>query len=304
MNENSDPAPLDYVERVNRAIDYILRNLSQALRLEDVAAVALFSPFHFHRVFKSLVGETLNQFVGRVRLERALFMMSHQRSLSLTEVAHSCGFASSSDFSRSFKKRFGVPPSAFDLESYRDQRRQELQDSSGDPKIAERLKRLPAGENPDGFAATIRELPPRCVAYLRVFDPYRPDVVSDAAQKLMAWAEERNLDGGQWLGYMWEDPEVVPLADCRYDVGVEVPDVQLSGEIGRMDFPAMTVAELEIRGGIDLELRAIDWLFRTWLPNSRYLPADQPCFEAWIGKPFAQGYEHFELKVHLPVVRS
>ena len=58
----------DYVERTNRAIDYIVRNLSSPLRLEDVAQAAYFSPFHFHRVFRSLMGETLSQFVKRQRL--------------------------------------------------------------------------------------------------------------------------------------------------------------------------------------------------------------------------------------------
>jgi len=68
---------LDYVQRVNRAIDYILRNLERPLPLELVASAACFSPFHFHRVFRSLLGETLGQFVKRVRLERALSILSH-----------------------------------------------------------------------------------------------------------------------------------------------------------------------------------------------------------------------------------
>jgi AraC family transcriptional regulator len=62
------------------------------------------------------------------------------------------------------------------------------------------------------------------------------------------------------------------------------------------------VAEVEIAGTIELEMRAIDWVFRTWLPSSGYAPASQPCFEAWNGAPFAHGMEHFELRMHLPVV--
>ena len=80
------------------------------------AAAAGFSSFHFHRVFKSLLGETLNQFVKRLRLERALYLMSHAPNRSLTDVALGCGFSSSSDFSRSFKQCYGAAPSVFDLE--------------------------------------------------------------------------------------------------------------------------------------------------------------------------------------------
>ena len=71
-----------------------------------------------------------------------------------------------------------------------------------------------------------------------------------------------------------------------------------------LDFPAMRVARVLIRGGIDLEMRALDWLFGTWLPRSGYVPDEQPCFEAWVGRPFAHGFERFELAVHLPVLRN
>ena len=54
---------------------------------------------------------------------------------------------------------------------------------------------------------------------------------------------------------------------------------------------------------VDQEMRAIDWLFKTWLPSSGHVPTDQPCFEAWIGRPFEHGLTHFELYVQMPVVR-
>src|SRR3954454_19889561 len=125
--KNESAVSVDYVERVNRAIDHIVRNLGEPLRLEEVSAAAGFSPFHFHRVFKSLLGETLNQFVKRLRLERALYLMSHAPNRSLTDVAFDCGFSSSSDFSRSFKQCYGAAPSVFDLESFRSSRREEFE---------------------------------------------------------------------------------------------------------------------------------------------------------------------------------
>ena len=108
-----------YTARVNRAIDHVMRHLGEPLRLEAVAAAAGLSPFHFHRIFKAFAGETLNDFVKRHRLERALRLMSHAPRRSLTDVALDCGFASSSDFSRCFRQRFGVAPRAFDLSSFR-----------------------------------------------------------------------------------------------------------------------------------------------------------------------------------------
>ncbi len=59
-----------------------------------------------------------------------------------------------------------------------------------------------------------------------------------------------------------------------------------------------------MRGGIDLEHRAFQWLFGVWLPKSEYVPDDHPCFEAFIGRPFAHGMEYSELYAQLPVRRG
>jgi len=287
-----DLAKPDYVARVNRAIDHITRHLADPLPLEEVARVAAFSPYHFHRIFKSLVGETLHGFVKRVRLERALHLMAHDGA-SLTDIALRCGFSSSSDFSRSFRAELGVPPSVFDLAAYQRTRRAALTMQAS----------LPPGENPDGFVVNIRALPARRVAYLRVLDPYQGGVVP-AVERLVAWAKERGLAGGRWLGYQWEDPELVPLELCRYDVGVVVPDdARLDGDVSVTTFPAMTVAEIQMAGDLALELRALDYLYKTWLPRSDHVPDHQPGFEVWRGLPFEHGSEHFELDLHLPITR-
>ena len=265
--------------------------------------MAYFSSFHFHRVFKAILGETLSQFVKRLRLERAVTMMTHGGERSLTEIALACGFGSSSDFSRSFRQRYGVPPSAFDVDTFRAQRRDDLEATIPE-EPRHRVESLPQGGNPEGFEVRLRELPVRCVAYIRVLNSFREGVVARAAERLVAWAEARGLADRQWLGYMWDNPEIVALEDCRYDVGLEVDDLKPDGEIGRFEFPAMLVAQIEVKGQIDVEMRALDWLFRTWLPTSGYVPADLPCFEAWIGRPFEHGEEYFELYAQLPVERA
>lgn len=292
---------MDYVERVNRAIDHIIRNLAQPLKLEVVSAAACFSPFHFHRIFKALLGETLNQFVKRQRLERALYLMSHAPKRSMTDVALDFGFGSSSDFSRSFKQHFGASPRAFDLDTFRNTRREEFERYLSSRDGGPRFTSLPAGENPDGFEVQLRDLPARTVAYIRVLDPYREGVAQAACERLLAWAIKRGLADGQWLGYMWEEPEIVALKDCRYDVALVVDDIEPAGEIGRFEFPPMRVAEVVLSGDIELEMRAIDWLYKTWLPRSGFVPDDQPAFEAWIGRPFAHGTTHFEIACQLPV---
>lgn len=291
----------DTATRVNRALDYVLAHLDEPLPLEAVAKAAAFSPFHFHRVFKALMGETLASFVKRARLERAIRQMTYAPERSLTEVAHTSGFKSLSDFSRSFRKRFGVPPSAFDVATFRDDGRKQMLDELTGPETRHLLERLPAGENPDGFTVRLVELPPRLVAYRRVSRPFEGTHVVDAAASLVQWAERHGVADGVWLGYMWDDPDVTALESCRYDVGVVVESMPSDDTVGRLELPAMRVAEITIDGAIDVEQRALDWLYGTWLPRSRCVPDEQPCFERWHGRPFADGLERFRLAIQLPV---
>jgi AraC family transcriptional regulator len=308
---------------VNCAIDHVVGHLGEPLRLADVAAAAGLSPFHFHRVFQMIVGETLADFVKRQRLDKAVFLMCHGRRPSLTAIALACGFASSSDFSRCFKQRFGAAPSGFDIKAWREAHGAELEGivaGAVKGRHVTGLPRLALSDNPDGFKVRIRDLPARTVAYVRARNPYKGGVgysVVQAFERLGAWAEGNSLADGQWLGFQWEHPEITPLEQCVYHAAVEVPGERLAGsgtkvkglmdwggEIGRFGFPAMVVAQIEMRGGIDLELRLFQWFYGVWLPKSGYVPDDHPSFEAFIGRPFGLGMEHFELNVQVPVRRG
>lgn len=313
-------APADYVERVNLAIDYIVTNFERPVRLVELAEIAAFSPFHFHRVFQGIVGETPGDFAKRLRLDRAVAMMAHGPRRTMTQIAGRCGFASSSDFSRSFRQRFGAAPSAFDLDAWRRAHREEFdriteQQMGAGPRAGAipgagagvhhaRLAARSISGNPDGFRVRIRTIPAMTVAYIRVANPYKGDAVVKAVDRLIAWAERHGFAGNQWLGYQWENPELVPLEHCRYHIAVEADSFMPRGDVGRFRFPEMTVAQVEIKGGIDLELRALRWLYGEWLPRSGYVPDDPPCFEAFIGRPLAHGMAYFELNAWLPVRRG
>lgn len=316
-----------YLERVNLAIDYMIARLDRPLRLRGVAQAAGLSPHHFHRVFQGITGESPAEFVRRQRLDWALAQIAQSPGATaagergrtagagrvrtargtrppIADIAARCGFASLSDFSRSFRRRFGAAPSRFDLAAWQAQHRAALDAiMPPTPPTAERarLRALPAVPGADRFHARVRALPARSVAYIRVRNPYAGSGVIDAASRLIAWAERHGLAGGAWLGFQWENPEITPLERCRYHVGVQAEGFTPRGEVGRYRFPPMLVAEVELLGDIHDELAALRWLYGHWLPRSGYVPAHHPCFEAWVGRPFALGHEKFHLHVQLPV---
>src|SRR5687768_7240659 len=103
---------IDYKIRINRVFQYIDQNLSSNLSLDTISEIAFFSPFHFHRIFKLLTRETLNQFVTRRRIEKSVLDLLHNK-LSVSEVAHIYGFSDNAAYSKAFKKYYGVSPTEF-----------------------------------------------------------------------------------------------------------------------------------------------------------------------------------------------
>src|ERR1700677_807021 len=102
----------EYSHRINRVIDYLRGNLDRQVKLKELARVACFSEFHFHRIFGAVSGETLNNFTKRLRLEKAARQLRFS-DRRLTDIALDCGFSSSAAFSRAFRSGYDTSPSQF-----------------------------------------------------------------------------------------------------------------------------------------------------------------------------------------------
>src|SRR5579863_7792607 len=102
----------EYAQRIDRVIDYLRGNLHRPVKLAELADVACFSEFHFHRIFTAVSGETLNNFTNRLRLEKAARLLRYSEQ-SLTDIALDCGFSSSATFSRAFRSGYDTSPSQF-----------------------------------------------------------------------------------------------------------------------------------------------------------------------------------------------
>ncbi|WP_271782882.1 AraC family transcriptional regulator [Aquimarina algiphila] len=103
----------DYINRVNKALRFIDDHLDSELSLESVANAAHYSPFHFHRIFKAMVNETLNAYITRRRIEKMASILMHKKEVRITELSLQYGFNSNSAFTRAFKNFYSVSPSEF-----------------------------------------------------------------------------------------------------------------------------------------------------------------------------------------------
>lgn len=102
----------DYGVRINRALNYAQKKLPSGVELDEVARIAAFSPYHFHRVFMLVVGETFSSFMRKRRLDwAALELLTTRRGI--LDISLDAGYETQEGFARAFKSHFDTTPGRF-----------------------------------------------------------------------------------------------------------------------------------------------------------------------------------------------
>ena len=302
-----------YEQRVNRVIDHIHAHLADDLSLTTLAGLAAFSPFHFHRVFKGITGETLFAFIHRLRIEHAANALRVRRDESVLAVALDHGFSSAATFARAFKTHFGMSATewrAGGAERWRRARRPESKEGKAIRKGG-KARRSPGRDSArkrrqeDRMSVHVTEVPPQHVAYMRYVGPYGPHGIPDLWMRLRRWMEGRDLamETTIRLGIAYDDPGITAAEKCRYDACVVVPPGFAADRwVNLMDVPGGKYAVAAFAGTASEIGAAWDTVFRSWLPGSGWDADDRPCFERYCGNPMIEGTPGtFRCELCLPV---
>lgn len=165
---------MEYRKRVCMTMNFISRNIDRELTLEEISEVAAFSKFHFHRIFKAVVGETVAEFTRRLRIETAANRLMANRLEDITAIAFKCGFSSSQNFAKAFRQHFGLTPSEFRKSKtgnkYRHAENAISIKAMYDPDtvLMNQLNR----ERKTTMKAEVKEMPEYNLAYVRKIGPY------------------------------------------------------------------------------------------------------------------------------------
>jgi AraC family transcriptional regulator len=292
----------EYAARLNRVLDHIDKNLGEELSLSLLAGIAQFSEYRFHRIFRSLMGQALNEFITRLRLERAIWMLRHTPGYDLTAIAVECGFNSLSNFSRTFKKHFDVSPGRIEIDEFLKKSKIGQTFPIGSRYY---LQAFPADERGLDCPVTVERFDDLRIAYIRCYGLYLDAQKGiDAYRRLMAWANANGVftPDTMVIGMSPDDPEITPLEKCRYDFCVTLKDgIRPEGEIGVTTIPSADQAVHHCEGDIHKFDQAWQYFFKVWLPSSGYQPAQQPAMEIYRALPEEIGWETFNIDCCVPV---
>ena len=275
----------EYLGRINRVFDYIRSNITGDLCLETLAQVANFSPFHFHRLFTAMVGETANAYIRRIRMQRAAGQLMYNPKKTITRIGIDCGFSSPSSFARDFRQTFGMSASQFraggqdSVAKVREALAQEGAEFYPDVTLKERT--------PMAISIEVREMPEFHVAYIRHKGPY--NLIGEAFGRLMRWAGARGLlrfPETSMLAVYYDGPDMTPVNQLSCDACVTVPvGTPVDGEIGTMTIPGGTFVVAHVEIDVTQYSEAWDRLIGDWLPRSGYQPDDRLCYELYLNDP-------------------
>jgi AraC family transcriptional regulator len=272
---------LEFNRRMHRALEFIDRHLDQPLELPQIATVAHFSAFHFHRVFAAWLGETFGEYLRRRRLEVAATRLLGQPQDSVLTIALSVGFGSAEAFARAFKSRFAVTPTQWRT---REATVRSLLRSAAHRNPGQTVSNLgqvssvpgphhhlsdPLGPE-DVMKVEVVERPAVKVAYLRQVGPYGDPLARFWRDVAYPWMAANGLLGHTRYGVSHDDPTITAPAKCRYDAAVEVPAavVRPPGQALLSTLPGGRYGVTPFRGTSGQIGTVRERFMRDWLPSS------------------------------------
>lgn len=272
----------NYAKRLARVTAYIYEHLDEDIDLTVLAEVAALSPWHWHRIYHALYGETVAATVRRLRLQRAAADLANT-TLAIEDIARRAHYEAVPSFNRAFRAAYGLPPA-----QYRGQ--------GGHAHFA--------GHSNDGgkamFPIEIVRLPALRLAAVGHVGPYIQ--IGQAFDQLFGTLAARGqiTPDVRSIGVYLDDPSAVPEERLRAHAGIVIDDgLAMAAPLEPLTVQAGTYAVLRHKGPYADMRAAYDWLFGEWLVRTGHEADDAPAFEEYLNNPRDTPPMELRTNIHL-----
>lgn len=275
----------DHIERVNEVLFLIHGDIQKNYTIEELSLHVAMSPFHFNRIFKKIVGESLHAYIKRVKLEHAANLLLFTPDATVTHILQEVGFSSNASFSQAFKERFGVTPTKW---KEVDQLNEKRDYTYANVPLHVKITSISSYE----------------VAYVRHKGYDRS--IKLAWLKLQAWAIQEGItfENQTMIALHHSNPRFVEASQCHYVACLELPKDKKfyrSGEIGIMKIPQTFCAIFSLKGVYGDLKKYMDVIYHEWLPQSEYEKVALPSFAIYRQNHFVNAQEQFDLDFCVPI---
>lgn len=278
-----------YYERINRVLTYINNHLDEKLDLEKIAEISLFSSFHFHRIMRAYLNESIGSYIIRIRIETAANLILNT-SLPVSEIAFKVGYDSPSSFNKAFQKRFGTSPIDF-----KNQRKNDIVINYIETTQTQKIMEI---------KATIKTIKEKKVIYTQTIGDYNSGGISVAWEKVCDFAKKKRLFGWktEFIGISHDDPEITDAEKLRYDACVCISkNVDPEGEIGVKEIKGGKYAVFMHKGPYENFQQTYNAIYKQWLPESGHTLRNLPCFELYLNSPDKTKPEKLKTEIYIPI---
>jgi AraC family transcriptional regulator len=309
--------------RINQAVDYVVSHLEEPLSVGLLAEVSCFSKFHFHRLFKAVTGESVNQFIKRQRMQRAFALLTYSRSLPVTEIASQCGFSSISNFSKAFSSYYHLAPSQirdeFPIERLCDYASILQNKYGGHPlreKVNERMMqffqtdyRQIIGEElyqkiHHYHSVVTEQVSPFDFMYLRHYGVGNDMNNARLGAKMFSMARQvwQQYKEVKCLSVIYERGTLTPDEFQRWDVAITIPEkLQSFEKLARSRLSGGLYATLEVVAPFAQQRLFWIYLVCEWLPATHYEMDVRPQLISYLPMDSNDPMLNTRMKLYLPV---
>lgn len=276
-----------YNKSLNKSIDFINKNLGKTISIQLLSEIAGISEYHFHRIFKAFIGESLGSFIQRLKMEYAAQKL-HYSNLSLEDIALETGYENQQSLSRAFKNYFGINPSAFrNIESY------------FGSKIKDK-ENLYIDLNP-----RIEEIEQIELIYVRIIAKYgEKNKYKESWDNLISYAGKECLieKDSSFIGLSFDDPNITKENRCRYYACISVKKSFVpAGKYGKISVPAGKFAVFSLNGSYTKLNSLYNSIYRNWLQKTNYELRNSLSFEKYLNNPENVSEKKLKTEVYIPI---